>query len=138
MPGFSFLVTLIAGSLAWATMSVPQRVLAATLALAVALIVVGTGVGADLRGGEAALVLLFAVSGGALLGRLLPPRAMAMAVLLGVLSVLDIIWIASGGSAGDIPDDYANFTMRVGDVSGTLGTLDVLLAAAVAAHWQAR
>lgn len=138
MPGFSVFVTLIAGALSLAAVRRSSRVLATMFASAVVLIALGVVVEADLGGWEAALVLAFAVSGGALAGRLLPPRAMPMAFLLGVVSVLDIVWIASGGSAGADLGDYMNLTVRIGETSGTLGTFDVLLAATVATHWQAR
>ena len=63
-----------------------------------------------------------------------------MLVALIVLAAVDLAWIASGGGgAGEgWVNDVANFTIELGGRSSTIGTLDLVIAAALAAHWLIR
>jgi len=72
-------------------------------------------------------------------GQAIPAKPAPIALLLGVLSVADIIWIVSGGgSAMGRADEVLNFSVQIGTTSSSIGTADLVLAAAVAAHWLRR
>lgn len=137
MPGFSFLVTLLAGVGAWSVRSLSKSVIAG--GLVVGGVLTATSRAADTRWLLGLGVFTASVFLGALVGRIVPPRPALMALLLGVLSVSDIIWINSGGgSATGSMNEVLNFSVQVGNSSSSIGTLDLVLAAAVAAHWLRR
>ena len=94
----------------------------------------------DLSGLAAAGLFGVSVTVGSLLGRRLPPRSRPMLFVLIVLAAVDLAWIASGGggAAEGWVKDVANFSIELGGRSSTIGTLDLVIAAAVAAHWLIR
>lgn len=137
MPGFSFIVTLVAAGatrLTWSTESRWRRVGAVT-----GIVVLAIGVVADQSTLTAFGLLLSAVAVGSSLGRALPPTPLAAAATLGLLSVADIVWIRFGnpdldGAIGSL----ATLMVEIGGSTSSIGTVDVILAAAVTAHWLAR
>ena len=59
--------------------------------------------------------------------------------LVGVLSVIDIVWIASGGGiANGWVHEVLNFSVQIGAGISSIGTLDLVLASAICAHWSKR
>ena len=114
-----------------------KGVILSSLLLAVA--VMWTGVVSNVHW----LIGLGVLAGSALLGvavgRLVPPRPMPMLLLLGILSVADIVWIASGGgSATGSVERVVNFSMQIGESSSSIGTVDLVLAAVITTHWLQR
>jgi hypothetical protein len=84
-------------------------------------------------------VVAAAVALGVVIGRAIPGRAAPMALLLGMLSLVDIIWIGSGGGSSTVwGNDVLNFSVDIGTSTSTIGTLDLILAASLAAHWLKR
>jgi len=138
MPGFSFFVTLTAGALAWTMQRLPKTVVAGGFGLALSFVMSGSILDWDPSWWINGVTFAAIVTGGVFLGRILPPRWTPMVALLGVLTVIDIIWIASGGAAGDATETFANFAVRIGNSTATIGTGDVLLAAAITSHWRSR
>lgn len=137
MPGFSFLAAVLTGVGAWSA-----RALSNSLALGlllVGLVATGAGAAADLDWLLKVGVFAVAVLLGVAIGRIIPPSSAAMLVLLGLLSLADIIWIATGGgSATGWVDDIANFSVQVGESSSSIGTVDLVLAAMITTHWLQR
>jgi hypothetical protein len=138
MPGFSFFVTLAAGVVAWFARRIPGAVLSVVVAAALVMAVIGVVVAADMATWGSLTAAAFAVSGGVLLGRALRPSSGPMVALLVVASIVDIAWVVSGGAGPEGFREVANISLRIGENSSSIGTLDVLLAAAIATHWQAR
>ncbi len=134
MPGFSFLVTLLMGLGALGLRRAASPAVAGILAGGAALTALGLGV--EVGWLVDVGVVGAAVSLGVIVGRTVAPRASAMGLILGVLSVADIIWVASdqGSSAGWM-GQVGNFAIDFGSGTSSIGTLDLILAAAVAAHW---
>lgn len=137
MPGFSFVATLLMGVGAWVVRSLSTFVIAG--GFLVSLVSIGIGFGADaewlLRLGVLAAALFIGIG----VGRAIPARPAPIAFLLGVLSLADIIWIVSGGgSATGRTNEILNLSVRMGTTSSSIGTVDLILAAAVAAHWLRR
>lgn len=137
MPGFSLLVTLLIGLGAWRVRSLSSRLIASGLIAGCA--VTFAGLGMDAGWFRNLGLLIAALTLGVALGRVISPTFAPMLALLGVLSVADIIWIASGGgtSAG-WAHDAANFSLQLGSTYSSIGTLDLVLAAALTTHWLRR
>lgn len=137
MPGFSFLSTLMMGVGAWIARSLSNRVVAG--GIVGGLVLTATGVAVDTDWLTRAGVLVAALFLGIGVGRVIPARPASISVLLVVLSVADIIWIVSGGgSAAGRTDQVLNFSVRIGTAFSSIGTVDLMLAAAVATHWLRR
>lgn len=133
MPGFSVLVTLVAGVGAWSA-----RLQGGMAVGAGALVGTGLAVAGRAFGPEFLVPLgLFAAATfvGAILGRLIPPGPGPMALVLVTLAAADVWWIASGGGAGDgVLGEIANVSITIGSTTSTIGTIDVVLAAAIVTH----
>ena len=137
MPGFSFLITLLMGLAAWSVRTRSGSVIAGGLLAGLVMTMTGLGVDAGWLLNLGLVVVTLSV--GVALGRTLPARSAPLAVLLGVLSAADIIWIASGGGlATGWLQDVANLSLHLGASSSSIGTLDLVLAAAIATHWLRR
>lgn len=138
MPGFSFLSTLLAGLGAWSGRRTSRRGL--VIGFLIGAVVVWLGVASDLS--VLTVVGLFgtSVTVGSLLGQSLSPRSRPVLLALIVLAGVDLAWIASGGGgAGEgWVKDVANVTIELGGRSSSIGTLDLVIAAALAAHWLTR
>ena len=137
MPGFSFFVTLLMGLGAWSVHRLSASLVMA--GLAAGLVVSATGIGIESTSLVAVGVAVGAVCLGVVVGRTVPYRSAPMALLLGLLSAIDIIWVASGGRlATDWVNEVLNFSVQLGTGSSSIGTLDLLLASALSAHWSKR
>ena len=137
MPGFSLLATLFMGLGAW---SFRKRTTAITTAgLAAGFVVTALGIGIGAKPLVNLGVAGSALSVGVVIGRAVRYRSAPMAFLLGVLSVIDIVWIASGGEiANDWVNEVLNFSVQTGTSISSIGTLDLVLASAICAHWSKR
>lgn len=137
VPGFSFVVTLLAGVGAWGMRSRSNPVVGGSFLTG--FVMIGTGVMLDLGWLLRSGVFASAVFLGVAIGRAIAPNRSSMLILLGVLSVADIIWIVSGGgSATGWEADVVNFSVQLGTSSSSIGTADLVLAAMVTTHWLQR
>lgn len=138
MPGFSFFSTLLAGLAAWPGRHVSRRALLAGSLVGAA--VVSLGIASDVSPLTALGLFGTSVTVGSLLGRSLPPRSRPVFLALIVLAAVDLAWIASGGgvAAEGWVKDVAVFSVELRGMSSTIGTLDLVIAAALAAHWLIR
>jgi hypothetical protein len=143
----SVLAALAIALIAWSARGVSQKLLAVVLAGAGAALVVGAVLGLALYPWTDLPVLGFAVAGGVLAGRRLPPRPMSMLVLLAVLAVLDAIQIVALGSGagpeatGGAAPAWYSYGMLVIDTPWThsgVGIIDVLVIAAMVEHARRR
>jgi len=116
----------------------PKIGVAGGFGLALLFVIAGSVLDRDPSGWISGVTFVAVVTGGALLGRILPAGWGPMAVLLGVLATIDIIWITSGGAASDAVRTVATLTVRSGNSTAAIGTGDILLAAAIASHWRSR
>ena len=143
----SVLAALAVALIAWSVRGVSQKMLAVVLAGSGVALAVGAILGVALYPWTDLPVLGFAVAGGVLAGRRLPPRPMPMLVLLVVLAVLDAIQIVVFGSGagpeatgGAAPASYF-YGMLVLDTPWThsgVGIIDVLVIAAIVEHARRR
>ena len=143
----SVLAALAVALIAWSVRGVSQKLLAVVLAGSGAALAVGAILGLALYPWTNLPVLGFAVAGGVLVGRRLPPRPMPMLVLLAVLAVLDAIQIVVLGSGagpeatgGAAPASHF-YGMLVLDTPWThsgVGIIDVLVIAAIVEHARRR
>lgn len=138
MPGFSFFATLLAGLGAWWVRDASRRALLLGSIVGVVLVVLGQAF--DLRMLTVVGILGASVTVGSGLGQAFPPRSRPVLLALIALAVLDLAWIASGGggSGEGWLNDVANLTIELGGRSSSIGTLDLVIAAALAAHWATR
>lgn len=137
MPGFSFAVTALMGLGAWSLRRLATSVV--TAGLAAGLVVTATGISTESGPLVDVGVAVSAVCLGVVVGRMVPDRSAPMALLLGLLSAIDIIWVASGGRlATDWVNEVLNFSVQLGTDTSSIGTLDLLLASALSAHWSRR
>lgn len=137
MPGFSFVMTLLMGL---GALSV-RRLLRSAIAIGVAagLALTAAGVVSDVGWLIDVGIVVASITVGILVGRVIPPKAWPMALVLGALSVADIVWVVSGGAfSADWGNQVLNLSVDVGTSSSSIGTLDLILAAAVTAHWLER
>jgi hypothetical protein len=119
-------------------------VLGAGLCLVVAGSVIG---GASLVRSDLVLVVV-ALGGGVVLGRVLSPRPRVMAIFLALASIADVVQIAllGGGSASPAgsgaaaPAWQAYAVLRIPIAGGhySIGPLDLLLFTAIGEHWRRR
>lgn len=137
VPGFSFFVTLLMGLGALSLRRARSPFVG--VALAAGVVVTAVGLGADVGWLVDLGVVVAAVTLGVLAGRTVPPKSQPMLLLLVVLSAADIIWIASGGElSSEWVDRVLNFSIDLGASSSSIGTIDLILAAALSAHWLER
>jgi hypothetical protein len=141
----SILVALAVALLARLLDRVGERPLAAILGAAAALLGAGAFLGFALYPWTDLPVLGFALAGGVLVGRRLPPRWMPMFVLLAALAALDTIQIVvlgsgSGETSGATPawHVYAMLVIDTPWFGTAIGILDVLLIASIAEHSRRR
>ena len=142
----SVLAALAVALIAWSVRGVSQKLLAVVLTGSGAALAVGAILGLALYPWTDLPVLGFAIAGGVLVGRRLPPRPMPMLALLAVLAALDAIQIVALGSAGPeatggaAPASYF-YGMLVLDTPWThsgVGMFDVLVIAAIVEHARRR
>jgi hypothetical protein len=143
----SVLAALAVALIAWLIHGVSQRPLAAVLAGSVAALAAGAALGLALYPWTDLPVLGFAVAGGVLVSRRLPPRPVPMLVLLVALAALDAIQIVAQGpgpgpraTGGTAPAWYF-YVMLVIDTAGfhtAVGIFDVLVIAAIVEHARRR
>lgn len=138
MPGFSFLSTLLAGVCVWLGRRTSRRAL--LIGTFIGVVVVWLGVVFDLRVLTAVGLFGASVTVGSQLGHSLPRRSRPVLLALIVLAGIDLAWIASGGggSGEGWLTDVANVSIELGGAVSTIGTVDLVIAAALAAHWMAR
>jgi len=145
--GVSVLAALAVALIAWSVHGVAQRPLAIVLAGSAVALAAGAVLGLALYPWTNLPVLGFAIAGGILVGRRLPPRPMPMLVLLAVLAALDAIQIVASGpgpgpgsTGGETPAWYF-YGMLVIDTAWThtgVGIFDVLVIAAMVEHARRR
>lgn len=143
-------LTLVCSAVPWLTRQVKGWLLTFGLGLGIALAVVGIAFSLAFYPWTDLVVLLVALTGGLLLGRIIPPRFRPCLVLLLVLSTLDVLQIAlaagssppgsSGGQApsGSNPLLLGNFLLALPWGRFNLGIFDLLLVTALAEHWRRR
>ena len=143
-------LTLLCSAAPWLTRQVKGWLLTLGLGLGIALVVVGIVFSLAFYPWTNLVVLLVAVTGGLLLGRIIPPRFRPWLMVLLVLSVLDILQIAltagssppgtSGGQApsGSDPLLLGNFLLVLPWGRFNLGIFDLLLVTALAEYWRRR
>jgi hypothetical protein len=143
----SVLAALAVALIAWSVHGVAQRPLAVVLAGSAVALAAGAVLGLALYPWTDLPVLGFAIAGGILVGRRLPPRPMPMLVLLAVLAALDVIQIvASGpgpgpGATGGAAPAWYFYGMLVIDTAWShtgVGIFDVLVIAAMVEHARRR
>ncbi len=143
----SVLAALAVALIVWSMRGVAQTPLAVVLVGSGVALAVGAVLGLALYPWTDLPVLGFAVAGGVLVGRRLPPRPVPMLVLLAILSVIDVIQMVALGSGagpeatgGSAPASYF-YGMLVIDTPWThsgVGIIDVLVIAAMAEHARRR
>jgi hypothetical protein len=143
----SVLAALAVALIVWSARGVAQKLLAVVLVGSGVALAVGAVLGLALYPWTDLPVLGFAVAGGVLVGRRVPPRPMPMLVLLAVLAVLDTIQIVALGSGagpeatgGSAPAWYS-YGMLVIDTPWThssVGIIDVMVIAAMVEHARRR
>ena len=143
----SVLVALAVALIAWSVHGVAQRPLAVVLAGSAVALAAGAALGLALYPWTDLPVLGFAVAGGVLVGRRLPPRPMPILVLLAVLAALDAIQIIALGSGagpeatGGAAPAWYFYGMLVIDTPWThsgVGIIDVLVIASIVEHARRR
>lgn len=143
----SILVALAVAMIAWSVRRVAQRPLAIMFAGSTVALAADAVLGLALYPWTDLPVLGFAITGGILAGRRLPPRPMPMLVLLAVLAALDVIQIvASGpgpgpGATGGAAPAWYFYVMLVIDTPWShtgVGIVDVLVIAAMVEHARRR
>jgi hypothetical protein len=139
----AFAVALLARSL----VKVASRPLTIVLGASAALLGAGAFLALALYPWTDLPVLGFALAGGVLVGRRLPPRSMPMLELLGVLATLDAIQtlVAGSGSgppvtSGTTPASYyyGMLVLKTPWFRAAVGVIDMLLIAAIVVHSQRR
>ncbi len=137
MPGFLFLASMVTALLAYGARAFSNGVILGSLLASAAL--TWTGVTTHQDWLISLGVLLGSVLVGVAVGRVIPPRSTSILLILGILSVADIIWIATGGgSASGWVEGVANLTVQTGAGSSSIGTVDLVLAAVITTHWLQR
>jgi len=139
----SVLAALAVALMARSVHGVAQRPLAVVLAGSAAVLAAGAILGLALYPWTDLPVLGFAIAGGILVGRRLPPRPMPMLVLLAVLAALDAVQIVvSGpgpgpGATGGAAPAWYFYGMLVINTAWShtgVGIFDVLVIAAIVEH----
>ena len=143
----SVLAALAVALIAWSVHGVAQRPLAVVLAGSAVALAAGAVLGLALYPWTDLPVLGFAIAGGILVGRRLPPRPMPMLVLLAVLAMLDAIQIFVLGSGagpeatGGAAPAWYFYGMLVIDTAWShtgVGIFDILVIAAMVEHARRR
>lgn len=137
MPGFSFLATVVTALMAYGGKALTRLMLLSSLLVIVAGMWIA--IANDLAWLTGLGVLAGSVVLGAAIGRMIPPRPGPMLLVLGILSVADIIWITAGGDAStEDLERVANLSVQIGGRSSSIGTVDLVLAATITTHWARR
>lgn len=143
----SILAALAVAMIAWSVRGIAQRPLAVVFAGSAVALAAGAVLGLALYPWTDLPVLGFAIAGGILVGRRLPPRPMPMLVLLAVLAALDVIQIVASGSGsgpgatGGAAPAWYFYVMLVIDTPWShtgVGIVDVLVIAAMVEHARRR
>ncbi len=136
MPGFLFVSTLLSATLALPLGKLSRLHIGLLALVSVAGAVLGYFAGSP--GLYNGFVFAGAVIIGALVGRAIPARPVPMALVLALLSALDIWWIGLGASALSASNSYANFSVEFGSGVSSIGAVDLVLASAITTHWRRR
>jgi hypothetical protein len=143
-------LTLLCSAAPWLTRQFKGWLLTLGLGLGIALAVVGIVFSLAVYPWTDLVVLLVAVTGGLLLGRIIPPRFRPWLIVLLVFSTLDILQIAltagsspPGTSRGQAPSGsdpllLGNFLLVLPWGRFNLGIFDLLLVTALAEYWRRR
>jgi hypothetical protein len=144
----SILVAIILGLAVWPLRSVGRRTMLSAFAALVAILAAGVALGLSVHPWTNIPVAGFALAGGVLVGRGVPPRARAMLPVLACLAAFDVVQVvligsAAPGEAGPSgpPSAAWYYGMLVLDTPWThseIGVFDLLLVAAVAEHGRRR
>jgi hypothetical protein len=146
----SIVLALVCAAVPWLARRLRSRLLVVGLALGIALSIIGSALALPLYPWTSLVVLLVALTGGLLLGRIMPPRFLPVLVLLLVLSALDVLQVAltSGASppasnshAGGTPSGpllYVNFVLPLPGRRYLVGIFDLLVITALAERWRRR
>lgn len=140
---YAIVVALVAtcGAAPWAIRAVPTKTLAWLTTGCLVLLIAGAVLAPDLVWADVPIVA-FAVLGGALLGRVMTPRARPMLLLLLVLSALDVLQVLlistlSARTGGDCVL-YVNVCLHTPWGDYGVGWGDLLIVAAMSEHWRRR
>jgi hypothetical protein len=113
-------------------------------AVAVVTLAVGvTGITLNLRAYPLtdAVVVIFCLTAGTVMGRVVPPHRRPMAIVLAILAALDTVQVFAAGSGNTTPSALRAWTMflLVTPVGATaIGFADLAVIAAVGEHWRRR
>jgi hypothetical protein len=140
----AILLAIVCGVVPWGARAARAWYLALAAVASACVIAVGAATGEDIYPWTNIPVLVFGLTGGLLLGRLLPARAGPIALLLCVLGALDSIQLIVPGSPTGVAAgphtalwSYGMFAIDLGGWQA-LGIFDILLVTAVAEHWRRR
>lgn len=144
--GTSIVLALFAALAAWAVRGLGSVWLALLCLVGAIALAVGAASGLDLHPGTDAPVAVFALTGGCLLGRLVPARARPMLALLVLLAALDAVQLVAPGPASGPASPtahpawywYGMFALDGPWGHTVLGVFDLLLVAALATHAERR
>jgi hypothetical protein len=125
----------------WAFRAAPTKVMAWLASSCLALLIAGAVLAPDLVWADVPIVA-FAVLAGVLLGRVVPPRARPMLLLLLAVSVLDVLQVVmlsrpSGGTGGRC-SLYTSVCLHTPWGAYGVGAGDLLMVAAMSEHWRRR
>jgi hypothetical protein len=130
------LVALAVAAAAWPLRETRSAVLGGVLILSVTVATAGVIAGLDGYPGSNFDVFAGSVTGGILLGRLLPAQARPMGVLLAVLALIDtaqLLFVA--GTVGGAVESWLHFMIRAGDgILLKIGVADLVLIVAMTVH----
>lgn len=129
-------LALAVGTVGWWVRGAPRWLLAAVLVLGLVGAATGTVAGVDGYPWSNLLVLAVAVSGGVLLGQLIPPRAEPMLLVLVVLAALDAAQLlVAGGTEGEGAGSWFSLLVRGGgEILLQIGVADLVIVVALAIH----
>jgi hypothetical protein len=138
------MLAVVFGLLPWVSVQVRSWQLAVALAVLVLLGSAGLAAGLRLYPWTNLLVAAVAASGGILVGRAVPSRFRAMALLLLVLALLDTVQVVGTATATgaqgqrSVGEYYVMFVVVTSLASSAIGIADLLVVAAMAEHWRRR
>lgn len=129
-------LAVVLGIIGWWAREASRWLLAAVLCIGLASATIGALAGADGYPWSNIAVLAVAIGGGVLFGRIVPPRAGPMAVVLALLALLDAAQLLfAGASAGGAIGIWFSLLLRDGqDVLLQIGVADLVVVVGIAVH----